>query len=143
MVCIRFQGIIMVLPIDKNKSKVSGKREGFFVLIKRTAWSYTCVAVYVVCMRTCIKKKNLILNQILSTDLMMYGVHALSCVYLDFSATRSFGMYQLQSFMFYGYYYYVCCTKKLKKFSSLVRHTIDKSHICSHHHQSKVLWIEV
>ena len=47
MVCIRFQGIVIVLPIDKNKSKVFGKREGFFVLIKRTARSCTCEAVYV------------------------------------------------------------------------------------------------
>ena len=139
MVCIRFQGIIMVLPIDKNKSKVSGKREGFSVLIKRMVWSYTCVAVCV-CVHVLSRKILYWTKYYLPTLWCMLCMHCRACIWIF---DKIIWNVSISSFMFYGYYYNVCCTKKLKKFSSLVRHTIDKSHICSHHHQSKVLWIEV
>ena len=83
MVCIRFQGIVIVLPIDKNKSKVFGKREGFFVLIKRTA----CEGKYVYVLLYC--KKSYIEPYIISTDHIMYVVHVLSCVYWDISVAKN------------------------------------------------------
>ena len=132
MVCIRFQGIVIVLPIDKNKSKVFGKREGFFVLIKRTACEGKYVYVLLYCRKSYIE------------PYIIYGPHNVCCacivvrVLRHFSGKKSNGMYQLQTFTFYGYHYDMYVVPKLKKFSSLVRHTIDKSHISSHHHQTKV-----
>ena len=74
----------------------------------------------------------------------LYGPHNVCCacivvrVLRHFSGKKSNGMYQLQTFTFYGYHCDMYVVPKLKKFSSSVRHTIDKSHISSHHHQTKV-----
>ena len=141
MVCIRFQGIIMVLPIDKNKSKVFGKREGFFVLIKRTARSYTCVAVYV-CVHVLSRKILYWTKYYLPTLWCMLCMYCRACIWI-FQRQNHLECINFKVLCFMAIITMYVVPKKLKKFSSLVRHTIDKSHICSHHHQSKVLWIEV
>ena len=78
MVCIRFQGIVIVLPIDKNKSKVFGKREGFFVLIKRTACEGKYVYVLLYCRKSYIE------------PYIIYGPHNVCCACIVVRVLRHF-----------------------------------------------------